>query len=978
MPHVTILDMQPIDPPTGGGRLRLLGLYHNLDQGLPATYIGTYDWPGPGYRRHKLSPTLEEIDIPLSKAHFELQEEWKAKVGGKTIIDVAFPYMAHLSPTYVEAAVQATKKADIVVFSHPWIYPVVRNYIDQKHQLVVYDSHNCEGLLRCELLDDGKFGTQLVHKVVELEYELCHCADLILACSHEDRISFNRFYNVPFKKMLVVPNGVFVTRIPPGDPDIRERTKQKLGLKGKVAIFLGSQYQPNVEAALFICEHLAPALSNITFLICGSVSNTINSHYLQKMGIKNVRVTGFVTEEEKLLYLHASDIAINPMFSGSGTNIKMFEFMATGLPVVTTEIGARGIVNPELDAFKVCSKENFPHAILEILNNQNMWEKYSCGARRLVTENYSWERISPFLGKVLLRNLKGKRKGRPYFSVIIPTYERHNHLSKLIKRLEGQRYKDFEVIIVDQSKNRWEPPDMAEQLHIYYYHTDIKGAAKARNIGLTLALGDVIAFTDDDCEPYPDWLENAGKYFKKQDVIGIEGLIKSDSISDSLRCVSNEGFEGIGFMTANLFVLREMANRVNGFDEAFDNPHFREDTDFAWRLLSYGKIPYASNVRVYHPPHPRNIERESLTERVKFFEKDALLAKKHPELFIILFKKEAHYIKTPGYWENFLRGCLKYNCTWVLENLELHGINWKDYAQKKKELKFSSRKIKAKGNAFLQQDYLKKNEELFKDLLKLSAVNLPLVIPKDVNIFMESALSLVQKVEQIVGNKGHGDYFSASKKRYAHYFAAAMNLKKGSTVLDLGNAPGHVGIGLHLLGMKVHGVNLNEHWRETYPSPDWIDTLNVIEVDVEHQNLPFEDGSFDAALFTEVLEHVAITDPIRIMEEIKRVLKPDGMLIFSTPNVCNISNIYALTQGINIFWSPEIFYGGLDRHNREYTPSEVLVLFNKAGFKNIVMYGFNCDSNWRKGTADFIHNLISEIGDEHPLLRNTIMVLARR
>ncbi len=678
MPHVTVLDMQPIDPPTGGGRLRLLGLYHNLNKDLPTTYIGTYDWPGPGYRHHKLSPTLEEIDIPLSKEHFELHEKWKAKVGGKTIIDVAFPQMAYLSPNYVKFAIKATKEADIVIFSHPWIYPLVKDYIDWKNQLVVYDSHNCEGLLRYELLNDGKFGTELVRKVIELEYELCHRADLILTCSHEDRIMFNDLYNIAFKKMIVIPNGVFVTRIQPTQKDVREKIKQKLGLRGKVAIFLGSQYQPNIEAALFICDYLALAISNVTFLICGGVSNAIDYKYLQKKGIKNVKLTGFITEEEKLYYLQASDIAINPMFSGSGTNIKMFEFMAAGLPTVTTEIGARGIFK-EINAFKVCSKENFADAILEILNNHNMWEKYSYRARCLVTEKYSWERISPFLGKVLLRNLEGKRKGRPYFSIIVPTYERHHHLSNLIKKLTEQTFKDFEVIIVDQSKNYWKVPDIAKDLSVYYYHTDIKGAVKARNIGLALALGDVIAFTDDDCEPYPDWLENAYKYFKEKDIIGIEGLIKSDNISDNFRCVCNEGFEGIGFMTANLFILREMANRVNGFDEAFDNPHFREDTDFAWRLLNYGKIPYARDVVVYHPPHPRNIKRESLEERVKFFEKDALLAKKHPELFIVLFKREAHYIKTPGYWENFLRGCLKYNCAWILERLRLHGINWEKY-----------------------------------------------------------------------------------------------------------------------------------------------------------------------------------------------------------------------------------------------------------------------------------------------------------
>ena len=63
--RVVVLDMQPIDPPIGGGRLRLLGLYHALGINLPTTYIGSFDWPVTSARKHKLSPNLEEIDIPL-------------------------------------------------------------------------------------------------------------------------------------------------------------------------------------------------------------------------------------------------------------------------------------------------------------------------------------------------------------------------------------------------------------------------------------------------------------------------------------------------------------------------------------------------------------------------------------------------------------------------------------------------------------------------------------------------------------------------------------------------------------------------------------------------------------------------------------------------------------------------------------------------------------------------------------------------
>jgi hypothetical protein len=70
MPRVTVLDMQPIDPPLGGGRLRLLGLYHNLGDDMPTVYVGTYDWPGELLREQALSPTLTERMIPLCDDHF--------------------------------------------------------------------------------------------------------------------------------------------------------------------------------------------------------------------------------------------------------------------------------------------------------------------------------------------------------------------------------------------------------------------------------------------------------------------------------------------------------------------------------------------------------------------------------------------------------------------------------------------------------------------------------------------------------------------------------------------------------------------------------------------------------------------------------------------------------------------------------------------------------------------------------------------
>ena len=197
-----------------------------------------------------------------------------------------------------------------------------------------------------------------------------------------------------------------------------------------------------------------------------------------------------------------------------------------------------------------------------------------------------------------------------------------------------------------------------------YIHSDIEGRGGGAESAAFYARGEFLAFTDDDCQPLPDWLANAARYFDDANIAGVEGLILSERRDDpNYRAVTNEGFEGQGFMTANLFLRREIFNALDGFDERFDHPHFREDTDLGWRALSHGEIPFARDVQVYHPPHLRDEQRETSVERVRFFEKDALLLAKHPERYRTLFLNEAHYRQTKGFREHFLRGAEKYGVT---------------------------------------------------------------------------------------------------------------------------------------------------------------------------------------------------------------------------------------------------------------------------------------------------------------------------
>lgn len=245
--------------------------------------------------------------------------------------------------------------------------------------------------------------------------------------------------------------------------------------------------------------------------------------------------------------------------------------------------------------------------------------------------------------------------------------------------------------------------------------------------------------------------------------------------------------------------------------------------------------------------------------------------------------------------------------------------------------------------------------------------------PAAVEAELQMAMARVDTIAAASTVGSHADYFRSSRERYAHYAALAkLHLPDSASVLDVGNAPGHFAYLLTQMGHRVTGVNLNAEWRRTYPDPSWLQLFHVTECDIEREELPFGDAAFDAVFFTEVLEHIAITDPVVVLGRLRQVLKPGGVLIFSTPNICNLSNIIALILGVNIFWPREIFYGSLDRHNREWTPREVRAAFESAGFSAVELYGMNDHSNWRGGgAADRVYALLGELPKEHALLLNT-------
>lgn len=112
---------------------------------------------------------------------------------------------------------------------------------------------------------------------------------------------------------------------------------------------------------------------------------------------------------------------------------------------------------------------------------------------------------------------------------------------------------------------------------------------------------------------------------------------------------------------------------------------------------------------------------------------------------------------------------------------------------------------------------------------------------------------------------------------------------------------------------------------------------------IEEDVFPFEDRSFDIILFCEIIEHLLI-DPVKVLKEIKRILKPNGALILTTPNVSRLENVAKMIAGVNIY-DPYSGYGPYGRHNREYNKHELYLLLKYLGFKIDIIFSADVHDN---------------------------------
>ena len=353
----------------GGGGTRTRGIYAAVAQWCPVVFL-CFSNMGELTTRWYTNNVLV-ITVPKSRRH----EESMHRVNASFHIscdDIVASQNCLDEPLFVAIYSALRKNSQAIVIEHCYLVPLPLAYGDR----FVYSSQNIEVELKSRLLQYHPHGEELVDHVQRVERKAVECAAAIIAVSDDDARGLLKGVRTA-GPVIVIRNGA--DQPPAAEHLAPELTKLGNKISQRSVVFLGSAHMPNVESAKIIVELIAPACPEIEFHLIGSVCSALHMNMP-----KNVRLWGILDENSKCVVMQSCTIAINPMVSGGGSNIKLADYMGNGLFVVTTEFGQRGYPASILGHVKVAEIGDFPRAIKDALSFSEELSLEAREARHLI------------------------------------------------------------------------------------------------------------------------------------------------------------------------------------------------------------------------------------------------------------------------------------------------------------------------------------------------------------------------------------------------------------------------------------------------------------------------------------------------------------------------------------------------------------------------------------------------------------------
>jgi glycosyltransferase involved in cell wall biosynthesis len=385
---LTVATTFKVFPPMNGGQARVFHLYRNLAKEFDIDIISlgaTSDTRS----EVEIAPGVMEITIPKSDAHGDAEHQVSLLVEDRPVGDVAAAALLGLTPAYKDALEVSAMTSMAVIACHPYMVDVLKQASYGKP--LWYEAQDVETTLKTAVFGNIPEAKALLEEVKTVERECWITAERVFACANRDLLELERIYGPTRARLHEVPNGVSLSDIAYKSLSERRRLQSVAGIRDRqLAIFLGSWHGPNLEAVEDVLLH-AQESPQTRFVIIGSVCLPFKSRALPD----NVELMGIVDTETRDAMMAIADVALNPMRSGSGTNLKMLDYMAAGIPVISTEFGARGLTIKPDQHYLQADTVGLHKTLLAIVSmNDADLERMILQARSIVEQDYSWEVIA--------------------------------------------------------------------------------------------------------------------------------------------------------------------------------------------------------------------------------------------------------------------------------------------------------------------------------------------------------------------------------------------------------------------------------------------------------------------------------------------------------------------------------------------------------------------------------------------------------
>jgi glycosyltransferase involved in cell wall biosynthesis len=243
-------------------------------------------------------------------------------------------------------------------------------------------------------------------KMARYESRICQQFDHVVWVSEEDRAAvtgvkaapsrnkpsqFSSRHLDPVIPICLEPSGQAVPLNPPqnwgglraGGPDVR-----------RVTFLGGLHWPPNAEGVLWFVRHVWPqvhqAVPDAQLTIIGKEppQALIAARELDS----SIEVTGYVTDTKP--YLAETAVFIVPLHAGGGMRVKILDAWRSGLPIVSTQIGAEGIkLKDGEDVLLANAPDAFASAVVGVLRDQTLARRLSAGGRRTLERHYDWRKV---------------------------------------------------------------------------------------------------------------------------------------------------------------------------------------------------------------------------------------------------------------------------------------------------------------------------------------------------------------------------------------------------------------------------------------------------------------------------------------------------------------------------------------------------------------------------------------------------------